>query len=229
MANLELTFENKPFNKKSIRTKFKAPLVVTRNPRHPPFRDILQKHFHILQLSATMNKEIATPPKVIFRQPPNLRKLLVCSTLKNEVESHTHKGSFKLHERNCVTCYVLKETKVFKSETTGVTYKIFNSVTCTSTSVIYLINCLDCKKQYVGETGGELRQRHRGHRQEFKKGHTPLGKHFKGPCNNFELIGISTFPNFNKAQREQKELFWIHQLKTFHPTGINVKKVSKHN
>ena len=25
-------------------------------------------------------------------------------------------------------------------------------------SVIYLINCLDCKKQYVGETGGELRQ-----------------------------------------------------------------------
>lgn len=151
------------------------------------------------------------------------------STLKADVEPQTHKGCFKSHERNCVTCNVLKETRVFKSQTTGVTYKICNSVTCTSTSVIYLINCLDCKKQYVGETGGELRQRHRCHRQEFKKGHTPLGKHFKGPCNNFELIGISTFPNLDKPQREQKELFWIHQLQSLHPSGINVRKVPKQN
>ena len=84
-----------------------------------------------------MRKEIKAPPKEIFRQQPNLRNLLVRSTLRNDGESVTHKGCFKLHDRNCVTCDVLEETKVFKSQTAGVTYKIFNSVTCTSTSVIY--------------------------------------------------------------------------------------------
>ncbi|KAJ8044738.1 hypothetical protein HOLleu_07572 [Holothuria leucospilota] len=78
--------------KKSNRTKFKAPVVVTRNPHHPPFRDIFQKHFHILQLSTIMRKEIKAPPKVVFRTPPNLRKLLVHSTLKADVEPPNAKG-----------------------------------------------------------------------------------------------------------------------------------------
>ena len=92
--------------------------------------------------------------------------------------------------------------------------------------VIYLINCKDCGNQYVGETGGELRQRHRGHRQEFKKGLTPLGKHFNASCKNFELIAIQACPNLSKTQREAKELFWIQQLETFSPKGINVKKIN---
>ncbi|KAJ8031999.1 hypothetical protein HOLleu_25394 [Holothuria leucospilota] len=137
-----------------------------------------------------MRKEIKAPSKVVFRQPPNLRKLLVHSTLKTDVEPQTHKGCFKSHERNCVTCNVLKETRVFKSQIAGVTYKIFNSVTCTSTSVIYLINCLDCKKQYVGETGGELRQRHRGHRQEFKKVILLWANILKGPVITLNLLAF---------------------------------------
>ncbi|KAJ8034289.1 hypothetical protein HOLleu_21062 [Holothuria leucospilota] len=50
----------------------------------------------------------------------------------------------------------------------------YRDLTCTTKGVIYLINCLDCHKQYVKETGLELKIRHRGHRQEFRKGQTPI-------------------------------------------------------
>ena len=90
---------------------------------------------------------------------------------------------------------------------------------------MYLVNCLDCRKQYVGETGGELRIRHRGHRQEFRKATTPLGKHFQS-CNNFELIGIEKIHNNSKIIREEVELKWIYRLNTFAPVGMNVKDLT---
>ena len=172
-----------------------------------------------------MRNVLPCPPKVIFRQPPNLKKLLVRASLNKPKDKPN--GSYKTHTRNCVTCAVLKETTTFASYSTKEKFTIYNSITCTTKSVIYLINCLSCGKQYVGETGGELRQRHRGHRQELKKGHTPLGKHFNGICTNFELIGIQQIPDYNCHLREQKELSWILQLDTFYPTGINVKKSVK--
>lgn len=174
-----------------------------------------------------MRNVLPSPPKIIFRQPPNLKQLLVQARLNRPKDQP--KGCFKTHFRNCVTCAVLKETSTFVSYSTKEKFTIFMSITCTTKSVIYVINCLSCGKQYVGETGGELRQRHRGHRQEFKKGHTPLGKHFNGACTNFEfeLIGIQKIPIYNSHLREQKELSWILQLDIFHPTGINVKKLVK--
>ena len=214
---------------KDKENNIKAPLVVTRNPRLPPCRQIIDKHFHILQLSETMRKEFPSPPRVIYRQPPNLRSLLVQAKLKSNENPVEYRGCYKTHTRNCVTCNVLKETNNFKSTTTGQVFRILGSITCTTISVIYLLNCLDCNKQYVGETGGELRQRHRGHRQEFRKGNTPLGTHFNSGCNNFELIGISHCPNTAKAVRERKELAWIYRLSTFQPTGLNVKKLVKRN
>ena len=91
--------------------------------------------------------------------------------------------------------------------------------------MVYLVNCLDCRKQYVGETGGELRIRHRGHRQEFRKATTPLGKHFQS-CNNFELIGIEKIHNNSTIIREEVELKWIYRLNTFAPVGMNVKDLT---
>ena len=134
------------------------------------------------------------------------------------------RGCFKTHARNCVTCAVLKETKKFKSTSDGRTHVIKGSLTCTSKGVIYLVNCLDCKKQYVGETGGELRIRHRGHRQEIRNNLTPLGQHFNS-CKNLELIAIESTGMRPKAVREGRKLRWIYILNTLQPNGINRKDV----
>ena len=73
----------------------------------------------------------------------------------------------------------------------------------------------------------ELRSRHRGHRQEFRKHNTPLGKHFE-TCKDFELIGLEKVFNNCKRIREEVEVKWIYRLNTFKPEGINVKEV-KHS
>ena len=204
------------------RRSFNAPLVVTRNPRLPPLNNIIKKHFHILKSSPNFNQSFSNPPPVIYRQPPNLKSLLVRAKVRDFTEN---RGCFKTHDKRCVTCSVLRETSTVQSFNTGQNFQVRGDLTCTTKGVIYLINCLDCHKQYVGETGLELRIRHRGHRQEFRKGQTPIGKHFK-VCKNFELIGIEKLRNNNKKTREEVELKWIYRLNTLAPIGLNVKDVS---
>lgn len=204
--------------------RFLAPLVTTRNPRLPPLSQIIKKHFPILQMSKTFKDNFHRPPAVVFRQPPNLKSLLVRAKLSQSFSVES-KGCFKTHSKRCVTCSALKETAFVQSHYTGQKFKLFHNITCDSVGLVYLINCLDCKKQYVGETGGELRIRHRGHRQEIRKANTPLGKHFQS-CKNFELIGIEKLVNNSKRVREEVELKWIYRLNTFAPVGMNVKEVS---
>ena len=212
----------KPKGCPKFKKQFRAPLVVTRNPRLPPLSSIVRKHFPILKLSNTFREIFPNPPAVIYRQPPNLRSLLVKDKIQHDTVS---KGCFKTHDKCCVTCAVLRDTKTFQSFYTGQKFFVQGDLTCSTTGVIYLLNCLDCKKQYVGETGSELRIRHRGHRQEFKRGHTPIGKHFQ-TCKQFELIAIEKLRNNNKRVREERELHWIFKLNTLAPVGMNVKDVS---
>lgn len=175
-------------------------------------------------MSKTFKDNFHRPPAVVFRQPPNLKSLLVRAKLSQSFSVES-KGCFKTHSKRCVTCSALKETTFVQSHYTGQKFKLFHNITCDSVGLVYLINCLDCKKQYVGETGGELRIRHRGHRQEIRKANTPLGKHFQS-CKNFELIGIEKLVNNSKRVREEVELKWIYRLNTFAPVGMNVKEVS---
>ena len=149
-----------------------------------------------------------------------MKSLLVKAKLSKN--SNGLKGSYKTHTKRCVTCIALKQTDYVKSNSTGEKFKICDNITCTTIGVVYLINCVDCDKQYVGETGLELRIRHRGHRQEFRKHNTPLGKHFQ-TCHNFEIIGLEKINNNSKKVREGVELKWIYRLNTFTPVGINVK------
>ena len=46
----------------------------------------------------------------------------------------------------------------------------------------FKVTCSKCRKQYVGKTSSELRQRHYGHRREIETQSTPLGKHFAQGC-----------------------------------------------
>ena len=202
-------------------TTIQAPCVVTRNPKNPNLEKIIQQHFHILQLSPAFRHNMPHPPKVIYRQPPNLKSLIVKARIPKPQD--TIKGCFKTHSKNCVTCAVLKETKTFQSRN-GNNFQIKGNITCTTKGVIYVVDCSDCGKQYVGETGGELRVRHRGHRQEIRNNNTPLGKHFNF-CKNFQLIGIEGVNNNKKSIREEMELKWIYTLNTLQPAGINIKEV----
>ena len=81
--------------------------------------------------------------------PTNVHVMLAHSKLSKP------KGDFNVSEydrRRCTHYSSLNELNLITSTTTSSVYKINHYLSCTSTDVIYIINCKKCKTQYVRQT-----------------------------------------------------------------------------
>ena len=80
-----------------------------------------------------------------------------------------------------------------------------------------------CHKQYVGETQNPLHIRLNGHRNNIK--HKPLEQPVAAALIIHTLILPSWFQNRCIAKMmscAKEESFWIHQLHSLHPAGMNL-------
>ena len=68
-------------------------------------------------------------------------------------------GSFKCGGRCYQVCLNVTETETFTSTSTNQTYKINHEFNCNESSLIYLLTCKICRKQYVGQTVDIFRSR----------------------------------------------------------------------
>src|ERR1044071_9860586 len=99
----------------------------------------------------------------------------------------------------------------------------------TRENIVYLITCKRCDLQYVGETVNSLRFRMNGHRDATRKNvDTLLASHFNGPCTlkdfsvqPIECIGGNGRDGKSQKHRKLRELFWIKELRTVYPYGLN--------
>ena len=127
----------------------------------------------------------------------------------------------------CFTCKYIQVRNHFRSSQTRRKFRICKNLNCKSTHVIYLVTCLNCKQQYVGETGQNLLIWFNKHISDIEKGKrsTGLSKHFlNGNCdgsshtkNNYEIQIIDQITN--KKRRRRKKYFWMAELQTFHSNG----------
>jgi hypothetical protein len=69
-----------------------------------------------------------------------------------------------------------------------------------------------------------------GHRSDLtKKTLLPVSQHFVSPGHSLEDFGrskiyiIDNNPSWKENQSQKKESFWIRELQTLHPEGINKK------
>ena len=113
-------------------------------------------------------------------------------------------------------------------------YKVLpngRTIDCNIDNVIYLITCNECGIQYVGETGRVVRSRLSEHKNGISgnhKGCKILYSHFKHGCKTFNIHIIEAiFDSKDKAKnlenRQKREDFWIRELKTKYPYGLNDK------
>ena len=140
------------------------PLVMDYNPILPDIQKIIQKHAHLLS-SLPELLEIF-PSKLMFpayRRTKNLKDILAPSKFcgdrgVDQAESET-RGCFKCSFR-CDLCknFLIQDSK-FKSFSTGRTYRINQSLSCSSKNVVYLASCNKCNLQYVGSTSTEFKVR----------------------------------------------------------------------
>ena len=140
---------------------------------------------------------------------------------------------------HCHACLHLETNTSFRSSVTEEIYPIQHQMDCNTKGVIYLVTCDKCNIQYVGETSGTIRQRLWRYRnridgQEYPPFPTLIEEHFR-PENghngmgdfNVTLIGIhrtiSGDRSYSAAGRQAVESFWINELQTMDPQGLNMK------
>ena len=91
---------------------------------------------------------------------------------------------------------------------------------------VYLIRCLTCELQYVGETGNTVRVRFHQHRHNIKHkrdAHLPLVAHFiQHGWLALSASVLEANPFWSAAQRRRSERIWVDRLGTMQPLGLNV-------
>ena len=110
------------------------------------------------------------------------------------------------------------------------------SVDCSTSNCIYLLTCMNCHMQYVGETEQTLRGRFTGHRSAIRNSNKPnmcriLCEHFqKGLCKSanysvqmIEVLENSVDRDTTTKLRRKRETHWIRTLRTAYPYGLNGK------
>ncbi len=154
---------------------------------------------------------------------------------------------------NCLCCPLLSDgSRSFRSAVTGVQFECRNEAgrakevfSCDSKNVVYLMSCLNCGVQYVGETSQALKGRMNLVRfngsvradpsnHKFRFSCPFVTAHFFDPnsrCKWAEHARVQPIeqlvdhgdPKSNKDARLEREEFWIRTLRTVFPYGLNAK------
>ena len=133
-----------------------------------------------------------------------------------------------------ITLLQIIKTLTFTSTETSETFTIFHQITSHSNCIIYLLECVMCKIQYVGKSKTLFNNiRLNNHRKDIKKANaTEAWKHFNNNEHTFSkhsnFIIIEQLQNINptptetlKLRLRERENFWIKKLKTLTTYGLN--------
>ena len=179
------------------------------------------------------------PPILAYRRPRNIKDDLCSAKVSFPITSagtsgKTH-GNFHENCRrdSCIFCKMLKNKTSFLSTITHLMYHKAppaRMADCERKNLVYLIHCQSCQMQYVGETKRSFRTRIKKHLADVRHVRdTPVARHFNLPDHSHqhlkaEVIEVLTGdPDLEEstAERRRREYYWIHQLKTLPPFGMN--------
>ena len=198
-------------NEKGTKNKNILTMCYTYNPNNPDIRPIIKHNFNMLYSSPNM-KQALVNTKLIFakRQGKNLKQLLTSAKLNKENDNFYVKKCGK----SCITCEYLTEGKSVTFTSTNKEFMIKHNFTCHTKNLIYVITCANCKKQYIGETGNELRTRMNIHRQQIRQAHLTqllVSKHiFECGNSNFNVFPFYKLNTNNAIERQVKENYFIN-------------------
>ena len=135
--------------------------------------------------------------------------------------------------RPSLCCTQVLNKKTFMSQQTKRMFNIFHKLTCKSQYVIYLMECILCKIQYVGKSETSFNLRLNNHKKDVCNPKAiPVSNHFKIHGHNFmkhakftlieQLTEISNISKDTLRLRlKRREDFWIIKLETLAPKGLN--------
>ena len=202
------------------------PLIVTFHPGLPNIKDIMRELHPILSASPSLREIFPDPFMLSFRRPANLRDQLVRAKLPDidTVGNAVHACGPCLGDPRCKICELIP-CQTFVQSKSGQQFRLFCGphANCNSKQVIYVLSCVSCGLQYVGQTSN-LRLRINNHKSCIANGRVPRGcfrlyDHFaQGGHDGFTVTIVDRCPSGNLNVRESH---WIAKLNSIHPTGLN--------
>ena len=113
-------------------------------------------------------------------------------------------------------------------DTPGGCSTVQSKYTCVSENVVYAIKYRTCHKVNIGETGGRLGNRFRGHLRSTRLTDTdlPVGLHFAPPGHIAEDILVSVIRSDFSSTTHRRSISsfkarMIFKHQTLHPGGLN--------
>jgi hypothetical protein len=223
-------------SKKVADKPVRTPLIMTYNPFTEYIGRTVHKLWPLLYITTNGKEAFNNRPIIAYRHNKNLTEHLVRAKLATERDPSGIGGKTIInpippcHFSNCKICDNLPPQRWFRSTHTGIKYPIKIKATCVTRNVIYLITCNKCNKQYVGETKRTFRTRIHEHFRDITRSRdSPVARHFHllgHSTENVTFAIIEVRPNDpddekSTTSRRTKEHYWIHQLRTMAPVGIN--------
>ena len=190
------------------------PFISTYNPNNRNLFPTIKRTFDSLKTMAT-TKEIFKNYRLIDskRQAPSLEKLLCNSHFSSQENKHKASNCGK----HCFCCDYIREGESYKFLNFEKEFLLKYTFTCESTNLIYVVICDGCKEEYIGQTGGQLKDRLRIYRQHIRQPEYQQIK-VEGHLRNCGKGYFKIFPFFkvkekNKLLRESYENHFIQRFK----------------
>ena len=198
--------------------------ALTFNPKLPSVSHILQKHWKTMSADSKMLKIFPKPPMVAFRQPANLKNMLVRAKLPSKQKEKRIILGMKPCHNPCNTCPYVSTTKEAKSSQTKEVVTLKGAFNCNTSGIIYVTTCEKCKKQYIGQTGRKLRDRFGEHLYNICQKKEVTGLRYTSPGHSHWDLKVQVLekvtPNTPSFRLEREE-FWIKKFCTKTPFGLN--------
>ena len=123
------------------------------------------------------------------------------------------------------------ETETFTSTSTNQIYKIIHEFNCNESSLISLLKCKICRKQYVGQTVDIFHSRRNNYKSNDRRyfvGDSCMQEHIREHFNgegdtDFSKNASVTFVDKTGSQKSEKRKgHWIHTLKSMVSLSLNI-------
>ena len=180
MNKLSISEARRPKVKSNQVRKFN--FFTTFNPSLPDMDTLVKKYLPLLHSDENLKEIFLTSAfNTIYIRNKNLKELTSPSLYHNR--SSTKSNSCI----SCISCDICKNYLVFKnmftSTVTGKKYFVKGELHCNSCNVIYLVECSNCKQQYIGSTLN-FKQRFRIHKSDIKTNKDRYGtaRYFSNIC-----------------------------------------------
>ena len=167
------THREKPFNNH-------IPLVQTYHPTIVSTNKSVIKEWKLYSNINSAKHLFCNSPVCAYRQPPNLKRMLVKSNLSRIT---TLIGNRKCMKPRCQICDILDTRNKLQIPGTSSTI-LPGNYNCDSCNIVYLLMCSKCDSgNYIGETSNRLRLRVNNHKKSIRDNSRgfPVAVHFNLP------------------------------------------------